>query len=380
MGGIVTEEKHRITNEKTIELNSLDENQLFIGGGLFVVGIMNLLIFGGSLGSRYIILGSTFQFQGPSYFFSVGLIPLIIGLIFLIFAGLNARKLIINEKENQILIKESYFYRKKEYEIDKSIIKNYKFTNSAANNRDFLLLFLIPYFSFNVNNAIGNLALHQIHDFPITGIVLMISIFSVLFLIIIYIFKSKCKLTIYTDKGYYILKFSLNHSKFEGSIMEKTRNIFNFVKNDSKITQELFKMQFFIIGIILGVIGLFNIIFSHVLLSFIENLNAWLVFYVGIFIILNEVDNKRKKTLIFLDHKKTEKNWGYKLVLEHLKILIIAVIVVVNSILAIIEIWIGFYNNRTFLWRCILSSILNLILIFSILYYMFKYAIFKGKN
>ena len=120
MGGIVTEEKHRITNEKTIELNSLDENQLFIGGGLFVVGIMNLLIFGGSLGSRYIILGSTFQFQGPSYFFSVGLIPLIIGLIFLIFAGLNARKLIINEKENQILIKESYFYRKKEYEIDKS--------------------------------------------------------------------------------------------------------------------------------------------------------------------------------------------------------------------------------------------------------------------
>ena len=359
--------------EKNEQIISFDKIQFFIGIGLFIVGIINFIVFGGSLGSRYILFGSAFQFQGPSYFFSVGLIPLLLGLCFMIYSGLNLRRLKIDDNENQILITETYIYRKVNNEIPKEQILRYYFTNFSSNNRHFLLLVLIPYFSFNFNNGIGNLALNQISDFPITGTMLIISIFIVLILLIIYIYNSTWKLKIFTKQGYYVLKFSpfrcVNQDILIGIIKEK----FQFVNQDLLKLKPAHNNHFIIIGIVVAVISFYNILFSHLLISFIENLNAWLAFYVGIMMILKETKKDKIKIVEILENEKNSSRFKWELILKKIGLYIIPLIVSINSILAIIYNWIGVFNYSAMFWRALISTLLNLILISANFYHFFMF-------
>ena len=363
--------------EKNEQIISFDIIQFLIGMGLFIVGIVNFIVFGGSLGSRYLLFGSAFMFQGPSYFYSVGLIPLILGLGFMIYTGLNMRRLKIdekeNEKENQILITETYFYRKGNNEIPKEQISRYNFTNFASNKRHFLLLVLIPYFSFNFNNGIGNLALHQISDFPITGTMLILSIFIVLILILIYIYNSTWKLMIFTMQGYYILKFSPFRCDNQDSIIETIKEKFQFVNQDLLKLKPANKNHFIKIGIVVAVISFYNILFSHLLISFMENLNAWLAFYVGIMMILRETKKNKTKNVEFMENEKNGDGFKWKLVLKKVGLYVIPLIVSINCILAIIYNWIGVFNHSAMFWRALISTLINLMLISANIHFFYKF-------
>lgn len=359
--------------EKNEQIISFDKIQFFIGIGLFIVGIINFIVFGGSLGSRYILFGSAFQFQGPSYFFSVGLIPLLLGLCFMIYSGLNLRRLKIDDNENQILITETYFYRKVNNEIPKEQILRFSVTNFASNQRHFLLLVLIPYFSFNFNNGIGNLALNQISDFPITGTMLIISVFIVLILIIIFVNYSTWILKIFTKQGYYILKFSPFRCDNKDLIIETIKVKFQFVNQELLKVKPVHKNHFLTIGIVVVVISFYNILFSHLLISFIENLNAWLAFYVGIMIILRETKKKRSKNVEFLENEKKGRRFKWKLILNKIGLYIIPLIVSINCLLAIIYNWIGVFNYFALFWRTLISTFINLMLISTNIYYFFMF-------
>ncbi len=363
--------------EKNEQIISFDKIQFLIGVGLFIVGIVNFIVFGGSLGSRYLLFGSAFMFQGPSYFFSVGLIPLILGLGFMIYSGLNVRKLNIDDKENQILITETHFYKKSISEIPKEQISRYNVTNFASNKRRFLLLVLIPYFSFNFNNGIGNLALHQISDFPITGTMLIISIFIVLILIIIYIYYSTWKLKIFTKQGYYVLKFSPFRCDNQDLIIETIKEKFLFVNQKLLKLKPAHRNHFIAIGIVVVVISFYNILFSHLLISFIENLNAWLAFYAGIMIIFRETKKKENKNVEFIENEKNGGKFKWELILKKIELYIIHLIVSINCILAVIYNWIGIFNYPAMFWRALISTIINLILISANFYYFYKSEIKK---
>ena len=363
--------------EKNEQIISFDKIQFLIGVGLFIVGIVNFIVFGGSLGSRYILFGSAFMFQGPSYFFAVGLIPLILGLGFMLHAGLNVRKLKIDDNEKQILITETFIYRKANSVIPKEQILRYYFTNFAFNKRHFLLVVLIPYFSFNFNNGIGNLALHQISGFPITGTMLIISIFIVLILIIIFIYNSTWKLKIFTKQGYYILKFSPFRCDNQDSLIETIKVKFQFVNQELLKLKPALKNHFIVIGMIVAVISFYNILFSHLLISFIENLNAWLAFYVGIMMILREMKKNKTKNVEFLENEKNGGKFKWELILNKIGLYIIPLIVSINCILAIIYNWIGVFNYSAMFWRALISTFINLMLISANFYCFFMFEIKK---
>ncbi|MHA1647327.1 MAG: hypothetical protein ACTSVL_07130 [Promethearchaeota archaeon] len=363
--------------EKNEHIILFDKIQFLIGMGLFIVGIVNFIVFGGSLGSRYLLFGSAFMFQGPSYFFSVGLIPLILGLGFMIYTGLNVRRLNIYNKENQILISETYFYRKKNSEIPKEQILRYYFTNFASNKRNFLLLTLIPYFSFNFNNGIGNLVLNQISDVPITGTMLIISIFIVLILIIIYVYNSTWKLKIFNKQGYYVLKFSPFRCENQDLIIEIIKEKFKFVNQEFLKLKTICKNHYIAIGIVVVVISFYNIIFSHLLISFIENLNAWLAFYVGIMIIFRETKKTKIKNVEFLENERNDKRFKWDLILNKIGFYIIPLIISINCLLAIIYNWIGVFNYPVMFWRALISTLINSILISANIYYFYKSEIMK---
>ncbi len=363
--------------ENNEQIISFDKIQFLIGAGLFIVGIVNFIVFGGSLGSRYLLFGSAFMFQGPSYFFSVGLIPLLLGLGFMIYAGLNVRRLNIDDKENQILITESYLYRKSISKISKEQISRYNITNFASNNRHFLLLVLIPYFSFNFNNGIGNLALNQISDFPITGTMLIISIFIVLILLIIYIYNSTWKLKIFTKQGYYVLKFSPIRCENQNLLIETIKEKFKFVNQELLKPKSANKNHIITIGIVVAVISFYNILFSHLLISFIENLNAWLAFYVGIMIIFREIKKTKTKNVEFQENEKNGGKFKWELILNKIGLYIIPLIVSINCILAVIYNWIGVFNYPVMFWRALISTLINLMLISVNIYYFYKSEIMK---
>ena len=248
-----------------------------------------------------------------------------------------------------------------------------RLSNSASNKRHFLLLVLIPYFSFNFNNGIGNLALHQISDFPITGTMLIISIFIVLILIIIYTYYSTWKLKIFTKQGYYVLKFSPLRGDNQDLLIETIKEKFQFVNQELLKMKHTHKNHIIDIGIVVVVISFYNILFSHLLISFIENLNAWLAFYVGIMMILRETKKNRTKNVEFLENEKNNSRFKWELILKKIGLYIVPLLVSINCILAIIYNWIGVFNYSAMFWRALISTIINLILILTNIYYFFMF-------
>jgi hypothetical protein len=352
-------------------VTSFDKPLFFIGVGLFLVGLIDLIIFGGSLGSRYLLLGSTFQFQGPSYFFAVGLLPLMLGVGFMIYSVITWRKITIAGTETQLQITESYWYRKASCDIPTNQILQYSLTNSKTNKRHFLLLLLIPYFSFNVNNGIGNLALHQITDFPLTGFTLLISILIVLVLIVSYFAGSTWGLTVHTDQGYYLLKFVPTHNPSRRSVFELMKGKLQMVNLKEIQLKTAHPRHFITIGICVVLISAYNILFSHLLISFLENLNAWLAFYVGFMMILRETKKNNTKNATFGEREKKFQGFNWSTVGNKMGLYLIPLIVSVNCLLAVIYNWIGVVSDITMIGRVIVSTVLNLMLISTNIYYFF---------
>ncbi len=365
------EKKEQNTDSAELTLHSFDKPRFFIGAGLFLIGLVDLIIFGGSLGSRYLLLGSTFQFQGPSYFFAVGLLPLILGASFMIYCGVTWRKITINGNEKHIQITEAYWYRKASCKIPTDQILRYSLTSSKTNKRPFLLLLLIPYFSFNVNNGIGNLALHQVTDFPITGTTLLISVIIVLVLIVRFISGSTWGLTVHTNQGYYLLKFIQIQNPNQDSVFEMIEGKMQIGNRIELHSKPALQKHFIIIGFCVVLISGFNILFSHLLVSFLENLNAWLAFYVGLMIILRETIKIKKKTVSFGEKEKHIQQFNWNVFVSKLGLYLIPLIVSVNCLLSVIYNWIGVVSDFAMFGRVIISTVLNGMLIAVNIYYFF---------
>lgn len=190
-----------------MEFTSFSWKRLIASILFLSVGTLDLFIFQPFYG-RHVPTGSIMTFQGPSYFVSAGLIPLLLGiglLIYVILSYFNGE--VIQDNGNITIIEKRWFIQDKT-ELKIKEISLIQLTNNEIGVKYLWLFLIIPYLIFNFYYMILNFNQPFITSlFNLTAVITLISIIgSFLGLIILFVFP-QWYLEIYTYEGKYELWF-----------------------------------------------------------------------------------------------------------------------------------------------------------------------------
>ncbi|MHA1292478.1 MAG: hypothetical protein ACTSQJ_07405 [Promethearchaeota archaeon] len=278
--------------EKQFEFISFSWKR-FIAAILFtIVGILNLIIFEPFTG-RHIPTGSILTFEGPSYFFASGFIPLIVGISLFLYCLLSYFKGKISFDNTNIM-----FYEKRGRKIIETKFEKEKIIRmSLANNKigvKYLWLFLfVPYLIVNYYYMILNFNQPFLEGLiNLTALIILISIvICSAGMIILFIFP-QWLLEIYTDKGKYELWFEpykqgrnaikniaislgiIEGSKIEDISISSAKNISVF-----NILLALFYLIY----------GLFNVIMFMTTYAIFQTIICYLLVIIGIYLFSKEL-------------------------------------------------------------------------------------------
>lgn len=186
---------------------SFSWKRFICGVMLFLVGLHDLFIFW-PLSGRYVSTGSVMTFEGPSYFLSTGLVPLVVGIGLLVYSGLSYFKGKISQEGDKLKIVEKRIIKKVKTNIDKEKILSISLTNNEIGIKYLWLFLFIPYLIVNYYYMIVNFNQPFVVDFVNrTAVVILVSIiFSAIGLTILFCFP-QWLLEIYTTEGKHELWF-----------------------------------------------------------------------------------------------------------------------------------------------------------------------------
>lgn len=171
------------------------------------VSILNIAFFGVFSG-RHIPTGSIISFEGPSYFFSSGLLPTIIAMGLIVYCFLSFFRGSIESDEETIHFTEKRFRNLVKTDFSKHSIVRMELTNNAMAIKYLWLFLLIPYLIVNYYYMILNFNQpFLVGPINLTAVIILLSILlSSIGMIVLFHFP-QWLLTIYTDCGKYELWF-----------------------------------------------------------------------------------------------------------------------------------------------------------------------------
>jgi hypothetical protein len=363
-----------------IEIKTGGKSRIIFALLLISIGVINYLIFGLE-GGRYPPFGAALIFQGVSYFIVTGLFPLILGIIVLIHYILNIGQFSIKIFQDHFLIENHKLCHTDNAEIKQNLILGIKMENSQIEKQYLWLLITLPYMYWNLNSGIGNLFIPQLTGFPITGFLVTSSAISTLIIVIGLICSIPIRISFYTDQGIY--SFRIYPMKNEMNQIKKFLN--EFITNENMQNLKTIQNQTLVIQAwIMFAISLAGILGSVSIYGYQSEFVVWIAFYLSIIIGIQswndfstiETPENKVKSSIFLSNNQNfefyyinnnspitsesqyqvSKIKGYTMILGGILLIWIP--------FAIIRVWIGVFSQQSLWIRALISSILNIIILF----------------
>lgn len=191
----------------TLRFTSFSWKRFVVALLLLIVGIIDLLVFS-PLSGRHVPTGSIMTFEGPSYFLSTGLIPLIVGIILLLYCILSYFKGEFSKDNDTIVLNEKRFKWNVKNVFKKEEIIRISLSNNEIGIKYLWLFLFIPYLIINYYY----MTLNFLQPFVIglvnfTAVVILFSLVVVISSLFILYLMPQWYLKIYTDQGKYELWF-----------------------------------------------------------------------------------------------------------------------------------------------------------------------------
>ena len=146
----LTYKKH-IGEGKTVSFFSLPSSYLLAGILLFVIGLMDYLLLGHLIGhpehptfGEYVGQGMAVFLGGISFFYTVGLIPLIVGAILLLYSLFTAKKVSFSVSDSIYRIQERRLLFPTVSELDIPSMKKITYTNKGLKFKHTWVLLFLP--------------------------------------------------------------------------------------------------------------------------------------------------------------------------------------------------------------------------------------------
>ncbi|MBD3352840.1 MAG: hypothetical protein GF364_15250 [Candidatus Lokiarchaeota archaeon] len=175
-----------------------------VGLMMILISLVNLLVFGIEEG-RYVELGAVFGFQGVSWWYAIGLFPLIAGVLLLTFSIFTYTriKFDIDLKKEAIKITEHTLIRNETQEVSFKRLTGISYSNRPTATRMVWILLIVPYILYNFEHGWGNLFLPQLSGFPIAAFMILGSTILMFIILIVFVIFNPIKIWLYTDDGKY---------------------------------------------------------------------------------------------------------------------------------------------------------------------------------
>lgn len=293
---MITKESLKLS--PSITFQSIDWIQLIAAGSFLIIGFINWIVFGIETG-RYVELGSVFSFQGYSYFYFIGLYPLLLGIGLLIKVGVQWRTIILTSEQNQLKITEQRGWIKSVQCIDLKMIQKIHITNFLLSRRAHWILGLAPYLIICLNFGIPNLFLINLSGSILPGSIILGSGIICLELLIILLVNRETLVQIQVPVGFYELFLRTFNPQIEQQIhkfffenviiFHDTINpsheigIYRFDRRKFEPTQE------FIIGLIIVLVSGYNTLLIPTLFSFQGEIISRIGLFLGFYLLIKSV-------------------------------------------------------------------------------------------
>jgi len=271
-----------------IKFTSFSRTRLLAALLLIIVVIINYIIFGVDFG-RHIPTGSIMTFEGPSYFYTSGLLPIIVSICLILYCILSYFKGSIGNESNYLVLSEKRFIKTLDTKIEREKIVRMYLTNNEVGIKYLWLFLFVPYLIINYYYMMVNFQQPFLVDpINITAITIFISIiFSASSLVLLYAFP-QWYLRIYTDTGKYELWFEPSRRKIE--LIAKTLGIIKGEREELvKIhsLKNLSKRNVLLATTFLGY-GIFNVIVYTTTLAIFQTIVCYFLVIIGIYLLSGE--------------------------------------------------------------------------------------------
>jgi len=281
-----------MNKENKIEFISFSWKRFLASLIFLAVAILNIVIFGVSLG-RHIPTGSVFTFEGPSYFFTSGLVPFLVGIFLLFYCILSYFKGSVKKDEGSVIFSEKRFKRLAETKIDNDKIIRMHLTNNEIAIKYLWLFLLVPYLIINYYYMIVNFNQPFLVD-PVntTALVILISIvLSAVGMVILFAFP-QWLLTIYTEEGKYEIWFEpFPHGR---DTIKNIALVMGISENEREEIIEIkplknLSLRNIILAITFLAYGIFNVVSFMTTLAIFQTIIVYPLIFMGVYLFSKEL-------------------------------------------------------------------------------------------
>ncbi len=280
--------------ENSLEFISFSWKRFIAAILLLAVAVVNILIFGITQG-RYVPTGSIMTFEGPSYFFASGLVPLIVGFLLLLYCLLSYFQGNISSDLTSLVLKEKRFKRTIETKLEKEKINRIELTNNEIGVKYLWLFLFVPYLIVNYYYMVLNFNQPFVVGLVnLTAVVILISIIlSAIALAILFAFP-QWYLKIYTTEGKYELWFEPYKFRASRALVKQISIALGIIegKNEEEIKVKTLKTLSYgnlgLSAIFLGY-GLFNIVAFMSTAAIYQTFLAYVLVIIGGFLLSTEI-------------------------------------------------------------------------------------------
>ncbi|MHA1231656.1 MAG: hypothetical protein ACTSPQ_13500 [Candidatus Helarchaeota archaeon] len=208
---------------------------------LIVMGFTDLFIITGKIGHHETPFGNVLFLGGPSYFYTVGFFPLMLGLGILIYSLIDSYRIYFACTEDKLMI---YEFRKNKFfmtKLDKSEIELLKFQNNFVGSKYLWIVILMPFIIiFSLIEGSYLLFAPRLQD-PTQAILLIYSGIMECFALYFLVIRQQNYLKINTKDYYYDMwfaPFSIKRKEIKNTNKE-IEDILDFLydKNKNKISK-----------------------------------------------------------------------------------------------------------------------------------------------
>ena len=276
-------------NNNKFEFTSFSRKRFLIMAILLIVVVINYLVFGVELG-RHIPTGSIFSFEGPSYFFTSGLVPALVGIFLLLYCIFSYFKGTIIDDGNTISLSEKRYHKKYNTKLEKSKIERMYLTNNEVGIKYLWIFLFVPYIIINYYYMMVNfLQPFIVGIVNITAVPILISIIlSTVAFVILYAFP-QWYLRIYTDEGVFELWFEPRRKDIEqiakklGIITREREETIDIKPLKNLNTRNVIFATMFL------AYGIFNVVMYMTTLAIFQTFVCYFLVIMGVYLLSGEL-------------------------------------------------------------------------------------------
>ncbi|MHA1672809.1 MAG: hypothetical protein ACTSYI_04220 [Promethearchaeota archaeon] len=187
-------------NQKNDEIRFVSGSWSYFVGGLllFIVGLLDYFLLGHLIGhpgenaiGEYIGQGIAVFLGGVSFFYTVGLLPLIFGLIFIIYSICSLKTVVLTKNNEKIMLQEKRLLFSTNTELDYGNLHKIEYHNLGFNIKNSWILLFIPMAIRILQFGIPLFGEHRAADEILPTMMVITALIDILVVLLVLIFPNQ---------------------------------------------------------------------------------------------------------------------------------------------------------------------------------------------